>query len=106
MSPEKFTEASWQAVVRAQTLASQNQNQYLEIEHLLLALLENPQSVSRRLLELSGVNFLYFSNELEKFLQAIPMVSGEIVAGQYLSNDVNKVLLESQKKHGMNHQSS
>jgi ATP-dependent Clp protease ATP-binding subunit ClpB len=98
MSPEKFTEASWQAVVRAQTLASQNQNQYLEIEHLLLALLENPQSVSRRLLELSGVNFLYFSNELEKFLQAIPMVSGEIVAGQYLSNDVNKVLLESQKR--------
>jgi ATP-dependent Clp protease ATP-binding subunit ClpB len=98
MSPEKFTEASWQAVVRAQTLASQNQNQYLEIEHLLLALLENPQSVSRRLLELSGVNFLDFSNEMEKFLQAIPMVSGEIVAGQYLSNDVNKVLLESQKR--------
>jgi ATP-dependent Clp protease ATP-binding subunit ClpB len=98
MSPEKFTEASWQAVVRAQTLASQNQNQYLEIEHLLLALLENPQSVSRRLLELSGVNFLDFSNEMEKFLQAIPVVSGEIVAGQYLSNDVNKVLLESQKR--------
>jgi ATP-dependent Clp protease ATP-binding subunit ClpA len=38
--PNKFTEKAWSAIARTPDIAKQAQNQHLESEHLMLALLE------------------------------------------------------------------
>ena len=42
---EQFTEQAWGAVVAAQGLAQEKRQQQLETEHLLLALLQQPQGL-------------------------------------------------------------
>ncbi|WP_246844183.1 Clp protease N-terminal domain-containing protein, partial [Hydrocoleum sp. CS-953] len=38
--PSKFTEQAWDAIVKSQDVARRYQNQQLEVEHLIIALLE------------------------------------------------------------------
>ncbi|MDA7986852.1 MAG: hypothetical protein MPI81_08445, partial [Synechococcus sp. H1_metabat_bins_2.tsv.006] len=47
---EQFTEQAWAAVVAAQGLAQQHKQQQLETEHLLLALLQQSQGLTVRIL--------------------------------------------------------
>ena len=53
---EQFTEQAWAAVVAAQGLAQQHKQQQLETEHLLLALLQQSQGLTVRILEKAGAN--------------------------------------------------
>ena len=49
MNIQKFTQKSLEAVQSAQTLAVENQNAQVEQEHLLLALLEQENSLIKEL---------------------------------------------------------
>ena len=50
----KFTEQAWNAIVQSQEIAKQFQNQNLEVEHLILALLEQ-EGLASTILEKSNV---------------------------------------------------
>ena len=62
---EQFTEQAWGAVVAAQGLAQEKRQQQLETEHLLLALLQQPQGLAVRILEKAGVNPAQLQQQVE-----------------------------------------
>ena len=55
MNAQKFTQKSLEAIQNAQDLAVQNQNSQIEEEHLILALLEQEDSLIKELLNKMGV---------------------------------------------------
>lgn len=95
MSPEKFTEISWKAIVDSQALASGLNHQYIQPEHLLLAILNQTDSLGVRLLELAGTDVFLFRQEVEKKISSFSQVSGD--GEQYLSQDLNKILQKAQQ---------
>jgi len=97
MSPEKFTEESWKAISAAQKLASSEQNQFIELEHLLAVMLSSPESVASRILSLSSVTAVEdIISEIEKEIQQIPKVDQN--HGGYLSKNLEQVLDNSIKE--------
>ena len=50
MNVQKFTQKSLEAIQKAQDIAVQNQNSQIEEEHLILALLEQEDSLIKELL--------------------------------------------------------
>ena len=50
MNAQKFTQKSLEAIQKAQDLAVENQNSQIEEEHLILALLEQEDSLIKELL--------------------------------------------------------
>ena len=55
MNAQKFTQKSLEAIQNAQDLAVQNQNSQIEEEHLILALLQQEDSLIKELLNKMGV---------------------------------------------------
>ena len=51
MNIQKFTQKSLEAIQSAQTIAVENQNAQVEQEHLLLALLEQDNSLIKELMK-------------------------------------------------------
>ena len=72
---EQFTEQAWAAVVAAQGLAQQHKQQQLETEHLLLALLQQSQVLTVRILEKAGANADLLRQQVELYLQRQPSLS-------------------------------
>ena len=93
MTIDKFTQKSIEAVQNMEKLAYDNGNQQVEQAHLLMALLEQEDSLIGNLLERMGTNRNQFTNELQDVIDKFPKVSGGQV---YMSNDLNKVLISAQ----------
>ena len=98
MNIEKFTQKSLEAIQTSQNIATQNQNSQVEQEHLLLALLEQEDSLIKQLLEKMKVNE-EFKKSLEKFVQNKPkMVGGARQANSiYVSQDLDLALTDAEK---------
>ena len=56
MNIQKFTQKSLEAIQSAQNIAIENQNAQVEQEHLLLALLEQENSLIKELLKKMGTS--------------------------------------------------
>ena len=56
MNIQKFTQKSVEAIQKAQSIAIDNQNSQIEQEHLLLALLEQENSLIKELLKKIGTS--------------------------------------------------
>ena len=54
MNIQKFTQKSLEAIQNAQTIATENQNAQIEQEHLVLALLEQENSLIKELIKKIG----------------------------------------------------
>ena len=65
MNPNKFTQKSLEAIQNAQSIAVQNGNAQIEQEHILLALLEQEDSLIKELLMKMGVPE-YFEQEVRE----------------------------------------
>ncbi len=74
MDLNKFTEKSQAALMEAQNIATRNQHQAVDIEHLLLALLEQEGGLVARLFERAGVAPDLLKSRLEEDLNRIPRV--------------------------------
>lgn len=96
MSPEKFTEESWKAISEAQILASNNQNQFIEPEHLLLVLLDSKDSIATRILTLSGVETTSILTKIQETIEKFPKVSHN--QGNYIAKNLEQTLADSQKE--------
>jgi ATP-dependent Clp protease ATP-binding subunit ClpB len=94
MDPARLTESTQTALHDAQTKALRYGHTEVDVEHLLLALLEQPQSLVGRLLELAGLDTRGLAAALDEELQRRPRVSGPGAApGQiYLSRRLNELL--------------
>ena len=98
MNAQKFTQKSLEAIQDAQNIAIQNQNAQIEEEHLLLALLEQDESLIKELIKKIGISE-EFTNELKNKIENSPkMTSTSRQANSiYVSQDVDIVLSNSEK---------
>jgi len=76
VNPERLTQKSQEALHDAQTKALRHGHTEVDGEHLLLALLEQPEGLAPRLLEQAGADVDQLRADLEKALERRPKVSG------------------------------
>ena len=98
MNAQKFTQKSLEAIQQAQNLAVQNQNSQIEEEHLILALLEQEESLIKELLNKMGIPENYENDIRSKVENDPKMVGGARKADAiYVSQEVDIVLSNSEK---------
>ncbi|WP_438438718.1 Clp protease N-terminal domain-containing protein [Hydrogenophilus thermoluteolus] len=73
---DKLTTKFQQALQEAQSIAVGNDNQFIEPQHLLLALIDQEDGSTRSLLQRAGVNVPGLRAALQKAIQALPQVTG------------------------------
>jgi len=98
MDLNKLTEKSQAALMEAQNIATRNQHQAVDVEHLLLALLEQEGGLVPRLFEKAKVAPDLLKAKVEEELNRIPRVSGSDMTGQgaYVTQRLNKLLVAAQ----------
>ncbi|MDJ0578135.1 MAG: ATP-dependent chaperone ClpB [Xenococcaceae cyanobacterium MO_234.B1] len=72
-NPQKFTEKAWQAIVRTPDIAKQNQQQQIESEHLLKALIEE-EGLASSIFNKAGVNVTKVRDKVDSFINSQPKV--------------------------------
>ncbi len=91
MRMDKLTNPLQQALSDAQSMAVGRDHNFIEPQHVLAALLQQPGGVTRPLLQKSGANPQLLEQSVEQALAALPQVSG--TGGEvHLSNDCGRVL--------------
>ena len=75
MSFDRFTERAQEAAARAYQIMQRYQHSQLDTEHILLALLEQPEGVISQILELLNVDADEINNRLDDVLKASPRTS-------------------------------
>ncbi|QFZ93044.2 ATP-dependent chaperone ClpB [Synechococcus elongatus] len=70
--PNRFTDQAWDAIVESQTVARQLRQQQLEVEHVLLALLDQESGVAAEILAKAGVAVANLRQPLEDFARRQP----------------------------------
>ena len=97
MNLNQFTQKSVEAVQAAQQMASARQNQQIEQEHLLLALLEQKEGLIPQLMQKAGVEPAALRQKLTAAVERLPQVSGNGAGQMYLSRDLEQALNEAEK---------
>ena len=100
MDPNKLTQKSQEALHEAQTIALRYGHQEVDGEHLLLALLEQPEGLVPRLFTKMDVPVENLKTEVVGELQKRPSVSGPgTEAGKiYVTQRLNRILLKAQEE--------
>ncbi|HOI73517.1 MAG TPA: ATP-dependent chaperone ClpB [Syntrophales bacterium] len=89
---DKFTLKAQEALQEAQALAQKNGHQAVDVEHLLLALLRQPEGVVGEIMGKLGADSGRLEKELDGALQRIPRVEGAGRGQTYLSPRLGRVL--------------
>jgi ATP-dependent Clp protease ATP-binding subunit ClpB len=89
---DKFTIKSQELIQSAQALASRYNHQQIESEHLLAAMLEEPDGIAGAILRKLGVSPAEIGREIAGALEKLPRVSGGGVSENYLSPRAKAVL--------------
>ncbi|MBE7422298.1 MAG: ATP-dependent chaperone ClpB [Zoogloeaceae bacterium] len=98
---DKFTTKFQQALADAQSIAVGGDQQFIEPQHLLLALLRQDDGGTASLLQRAGVNVPPLKAALEKAVARLPKVEGaggEVQVGRDLSNLLNLTDRQAQKR--------
>jgi ATP-dependent Clp protease ATP-binding subunit ClpB len=100
VDPNRLTESTQTALHDAQTKALRYGHTEVDVEHLLLALIEPAQGLTRRLLDGAGADPDGLAAALDEHLQRRPRVSGPgAPAGQiYVSRALNELLDRAQQE--------
>jgi ATP-dependent Clp protease ATP-binding subunit ClpB len=92
MDFNKLTEKSQQAVAGAQSLATRQGHQQVDVEHLLLALVQQEGGLVPKVLSRMEVPVDKLSFDLESHLEKLPSVQGTGAGQIYVSGRLNQVL--------------
>ena len=84
----KFTEQAWDAIVKSQEVAKLFQNQNLEVEHLILAALEQ-EGLAQTILDKANIDRLRFKQQLEMFTKRQPRIGSSQL---YLGPSLDRML--------------
>src|SRR5215216_7124772 len=95
MRLERFTLRGQEAIQSAIEAAERNQHQQVEPEHLLLAMLEQPEGVVRPLLGKLGANVQVVLNDLQAAIGRLPKVQG---GQQYFSPRLSQIFTASERQ--------
>ena len=95
MRLDKFTLRGQEAIQSAIELAERNQHQQVEPEHLLAAMLEQPEGIVRPILGKLGSNVAVILNDTQAAVARFPRVQG---GQQYFSSRLSQIFTASQKQ--------
>ena len=95
MRLDKFTLRGQEAIQAGIELAERNQNQQVEPEHLLCAMLEQPEGTVRPLLGKIGANVQVVLNDCQAAIARFPRVQG---GQQYFSPRLSQIFTAAQKQ--------
>jgi ATP-dependent Clp protease ATP-binding subunit ClpB len=88
---DKLTTKFQMAIAEAQSLAVGRDHQFIEPEHLMVAMLDQEGGGLRHLLQQAGVNVNYLRSQLGNALDRLPTVSG--TGGEvHVSNELGRLL--------------
>ena len=76
ISQNEFTEKAWQSIVAAPGTA-QNASQQIDTEHLLKALLEQPNGLARRIVSKAGSNPTLLLERTDQYIRQQLRVNGD-----------------------------
>ena len=97
MDLNRFTEKSQEAIRQAQTLATQRGNQQVDVEHLMLALLEQEGGLGASILLRADVPIDTLHRSLTDELDRLPKVTGTGATDQiYVTGRLNRLLTEAE----------
>ena len=90
----KLTRKSQEALTQAQAIAAEYNNQQIEVEHLLLALLNDSEGLITQLLKRMDVNINNFAKSVNDEVAKLPRVTGAAAEqGKiYITNRLERVL--------------
>lgn len=89
-NPNQFTEKAWEAITHTPDIVKQYQQQQIESEHLMKALLEQ-DGLASGILTKAGVNLQKLRDRTEQFFQRQPKVSGSS-SSVYLGRSLDTLL--------------
>jgi len=89
---DKLTLKAQEALQEAQRIASRLQHQAVDVEHLLLALLGQPEGIASSIFKKLGADPAIIRGDLEKILSRLPKVTGTGNGQVYMSTRLNSVL--------------
>ena len=95
MRLDKFTLRGQEAIQSAIELAERNQHQQVEPEHLLAAMLEQPEGIVRPILGKLGANVAVVLNDIQAAVARFPRVQG---GQQYFSSRLSQIFTAAQKQ--------
>lgn len=98
MNIEKWTAKMQEAIQKAITMASEMGHQVVDVEHFLLALLEDNAGILYRVLSKANVNIADLQNKLNVRLQGKPIVSNVDINSIRISYDLNQLLSLADKQ--------
>jgi ATP-dependent Clp protease ATP-binding subunit ClpB len=96
MRTDKLTTRFQTALSDAQSLAIGRDNQFIEAQHVLMALLEQDSSTVSQILSSSGVNILEVKTKTREAIERLPQVQGHQGDVQ-LSNELIRLLNQTDK---------
>ena len=96
MNFEQFTLKTQDALQEASSLAQQNDNPEISLEHILVALLEQKDGLVKPVVERIGVNAENLLAEAKNNMANLPKVSGNVQLS--LSQSAQKVLAKAEKE--------
>ena len=91
MQMEKFTLKAQEVLQEAKAIAERRNHQQIDVEHLLLALLEQKEGIVIPIFQKLGANVDLIVSQLEGELNRIPKVTGGGAGQVYLSSRVNEI---------------
>ncbi len=99
MDPNKFTKKTNDAIAAAQSLAIQNGQQQIEVEHLLLSLVEQEKGIVPKILQKSGIDPSAYKTAVQKEISKLPSVSGPgAQPGQvFVTQRLNRIMVEAEQ---------
>ena len=100
MDLQKFTQKSMEALKNAQGISAEYGNQQIRQEHLLLALMQQPDGLISELIKKLGASRESISSELEREVDKLPKVSGSGVDPSriYISKETDDAFSEAERQ--------
>jgi ATP-dependent Clp protease ATP-binding subunit ClpB len=98
LDPNRFTRKTGEALQAAQTLAREHNHSQVTPEHLLAALVSQPEGVVLPVLERLGVPAKTVRDKVEDALRALPQVYGQTAQQAQLSQEAYRILEEADKE--------
>ncbi|MEM9928962.1 MAG: Clp protease N-terminal domain-containing protein, partial [Bacteroidota bacterium] len=95
MTYENFTTKAQEAIIQAQKIAKEMDQQQVDTPHLLAGIITVDESVADFIFKKVGVNTEAVRREIKESLVDYPKVAG--ATKQYLTNDANRALSRSKK---------
>jgi ATP-dependent Clp protease ATP-binding subunit ClpB len=91
--PDKFTDKAWDAIVEAQDVARRFKHQYLEVEHVVIAMLDQEEDgLAHKVLAKAKLDTDLILDELETFSQRQARVRTATDGNLYLGQSLDRML--------------